>query len=49
VYLVLTDDSGTIESLGKSGSLYFTAGNWTGSLDGTNTLGCGWKITLTPS
>jgi hypothetical protein len=49
VYLVLTDGSGTIESLGKSGSLYFTAGNWTGSLDGTNTLGCDWKVTLTPS
>jgi hypothetical protein len=49
VHLVLTNDSGTIESLGKSGSLYFTAGNWTGSLDGTNGLGCEWKVTLTPS
>ena len=49
VHLVLTDDAGTIEPLGKSGSLYFTAGNWTGSLDGSNGLGCQWKVTLTPS
>lgn len=35
VNLVLTDDSGTVESLGKSGRLYFSAGNWTGSLDGS--------------
>jgi hypothetical protein len=49
VHLVLVNDSGTIENLGKSGSLYFSAGNWTGSLDGTNGLGCEWQVTLTPS
>lgn len=49
VHLVLTNDFGTIESLGTSGSLYFTAGNWTGSLDGVNGIGCEWKVTLTPS
>jgi hypothetical protein len=48
-HLVLTNDSGTIESLGKSGSLYFTAGNWTGSLNGGFGPGCEWKVTLTPS
>jgi hypothetical protein len=47
--LVLSDESGTAESLGKTGTLYFKAGNWTGSLDGTNTLGCEWKVMLTPS
>ena len=50
VNLALTNDSGTIEHLGKSGSLYFSAGNWTGSLEGpTNGAGCEWKVTLTPS
>ena len=48
-HLVLTNDFGTIESLGKSGSLYVTAGNWTGSLNGGFGPGCEWKVTLTPS
>jgi hypothetical protein len=47
--LLLTDDSGTIESLGQSGRLYFVAGNWTGSLEGAGEPGCQWKVTLTPS
>jgi hypothetical protein len=49
MYLVLQDDSGTQETLGASGSLYFTAGNWTGTLNGAGGSGCQWKVTLTPS
>jgi hypothetical protein len=47
--VTLTNDGGTIENLAASGTLYFTAGNWTGALDGSGNLGCQWAVTLTPS
>jgi hypothetical protein len=47
--LTLTSDGGTIETLAASGKLYFTAGNWTGALNGSGGTGCQWAVNLTPS
>jgi hypothetical protein len=39
----------TTENLNTSGSLYFAAGNWTGTLQGGGSPECQWTVTLTPS
>jgi uncharacterized protein YceK len=40
----LTSDGGSVESLASSGTLYLSAGNWTGSTQAP----CPWTLTLTP-
>ncbi len=47
--VTLTNEGGTIDNLAASGRLYFTAGNWTGALNGSGSTGCQWSVTLTPS
>lgn len=47
--LTLTNEGGTIETLAAGGRLYFTAGNWTGALNGSGSTGCQWAVNLTPS
>jgi hypothetical protein len=42
-------DGNVNNTLNATGSLYFAAGNWTGTLSGGGSVECEWTLTLTPS